>query len=320
MKKMLAALATTVLSWSALAAYPEKPVTIVVPFAAGGPTDKVARDLGVVLSKHLNNQTVVIENVGGAGGTLGAARVAKAAPDGYTLLLHHIGMATSPALYRKMPYDTLGDFQSISLVGDVPLVILANPALPVRNLKELVTLVKQQPGKMSYASFGMGSMSHLGGALLMDMLGLKMIHVPYKGGGPAMTDLIGGHVPLFFASSATAPEPVKAGRARALAIASASRSPLLPTVPSVNEALGIKGYEATIMYGVFTPAKVSPDIVRRLSEVTGKVLRAPDIVARLQAQGMAAPAPGTPEQMTAYIKENLPLWAKVIREANIRID
>ncbi len=300
--------------------WPAKPVRMVIPWPPGGGTDILGRLFAEPLAQALA-QPVVIENRGGSNGLIGAEAVARAAPDGYTIMFHSVtSHILNPAFYPKMPYDTLGDFQSVSLVGDVPLVILANPALPVRNLKELVTLVKQQPGKMSYASFGIGSMSHLGGALLMDMLGLKMIHVPYKGGGPAMTDLIGGHVPLFFASSATAPEPVKAGRARALAIASASRSALLPTVPTVNEALGIKGYEATIMYGVFTPAKVSPDIVRRLNEVTGKVLRAPDIVARLQAQGMAAPAPGTPEQMTAYIKENLPRWAKVIRDANIRID
>ena len=196
-------------------------------------------------------------------GLIGSEVVARAVPDGYTIMFHSVtSHILNPAFYPKLPYDTVNDFQSVTLAGDVPLALLANPALPVRNLKELVTLVKQQPGKMSYASFGVGSMSHLGGELLMGMLGLKMIHVPYKGGAPAMVDLIGGHVPLFFASMATVPDPVKAG----------------------------------------------------------KFLRAPDTVARLQAQGMAATIPGTPEQMTAYIRENLPRWAKVIREANIRID
>ena len=300
--------------------WPAKPVRMVIPWPPGGGTDILGRVISDPLAQALG-QPVIVENRGGSNGVIGAEVVARAVPDGYTIMFHSVtSHILNPSFYPKLPYDTVNDFQSVTLVGELPLAVLAHPSLPVRNVKELVALVKQQPGKMSYASFGVGSMSHLGGEMFMGMLGLKMVHIPYKGGNPAMVDLMGGHVPLFFASLPTVPEPVKAGKVRALAITSAGRSPLLPDVPSVNEAAGIKGYEATIMYGVHTPAKVSPDIVRRLNEVMGKVLRSPDTVAKLQAQGMAATIPGTPEQMTAYIKENIPRWAKVIRDANIRLD
>jgi len=300
--------------------WPAKPVRMIIPWPPGGGTDILGRVVSEPLAQAIG-QPVVVENRGGSNGLIGAEVVARAVPDGYTIMFHSVtSHILNPAFYAKVPYDTVNDFQSITLVGDLPLVVLAHPSLPVRNVKELATLVKQQPGKMSYASFGVGSMSHLGGEMFMSMLGLKMVHVPYKGGAPAMIDLMGGHVPLFFASLPTVVEPVKSGKVRALAITSAARSKLLPDVPSVNEAAGIKGYDATIMYGVFTPAKVSADIVKRLNEAMGKVLRSPDTGAKLQAQGMAATIPGTPEQMTAYIKENLPKWAKVIREAGIKLD
>ena len=300
--------------------WPAKPVRMVIPWPPGGGTDILGRVLAEPLAQALG-QSVLVENRGGSNGLIGAEVVARAAPDGHTIMFHSItSHILNPSFYAKMPYDTLNDFQSVTLVGELPLVVLAHPSLPVRNLKELAALVKKQPGQMSYASFGVGSMSHLGGEMLMGMLGLKMVHVPYKGGSPALADLMGGHVPLFFASLPTAPEPVRSGKARALAITSATRSPLLPDVPSVNEAAGVKGYDATIMYGVMTPARGSPDIIKRLNEVTGRVLRTPDTISKFQAQGLASTIPGTPEQMTAYIRENIPRWAKVIREAGIKLD
>lgn len=300
--------------------WPAKPVRMVIPWGPGGGTDILGRIVAEPLAQAIG-QAVIVENRGGSNGLIGAEVVARAAPDGYTTMFHSVtSHILNPAFYAKMPYDTVNDFQSVTLVGDLPLVVLAHPSLPVRNVKELVALVRQQPGKMSYASFGVGSMSHLGGEMFMSMLGLKMVHVPYKGGAAAMIDLLGGHVPLFFASLPTVVEPAKAGKVRPLAITSATRSRQLPDVPSVNEAAGIKGYDATIMYGVFTPAKVSPDIVKRLNEAMAKVLRSADTGTKLQAQGMAATTPGTPEQMTAYIRENLPRWGKVIREAGIRLD
>ena len=185
MKKTLLTLAAALVASSAFAAYPEKPITIVVPFAAGGPTDKVARDLAVVLAKGLNNQTVIIENVGGAGGTLGAAKVAKANADGYTLLLHHIGMATSPALYRNMPYKTLDDFEYIGMVNEVPMTVIGKPSLPANNYRELVSWIAQNKGKINLGNAGVGSASHLCGLLFQTALKIDMTPVPYKGTGPA---------------------------------------------------------------------------------------------------------------------------------------
>ena len=223
MKKLLAALATATLSLSALAAYPDKPVTIVVPFAAGGPTDKVARDLGVVLSKHLNNQTVIIENVGGAGGTLGAAKVAKAAPDGYTLLMHHIGMATSPALYRKMPYDTLGDFEYLGMVNDVPMTIVARPTLPANTMPELVKWLEANKGKINLANAGLGAASHLCGLLFQQSLKIDMTTVPYKGTGPAMTDLMGGQVDIMCDQTTNTSAQIEGGKVKGYAVTSSKR-------------------------------------------------------------------------------------------------
>ena len=195
MKKTLLTLAAAMVASSAFAAYPEKPITIVVPFAAGGPTDKVARDLAVVLAKGLNNQTVIIENVGGAGGTLGAAKVAKANADGYTLLLHHIGMATSPALYRNMPYKTLDDFEYLGMVNEVPMTLIGRPSLPANNFAELRTWISANKGKINLANAGLGAASHLCGLLLQQSMAVDMTTVPYKGTAPAMTDLLGEKQP-----------------------------------------------------------------------------------------------------------------------------
>jgi len=205
MNKTLLALAALAVSTGALAAYPEKPVTIVVPFAAGGPTDKVARDLAEVLRKGLNNQTVVIENVGGAGGTLGAGKVAKAAPDGYTFLLHHIGMATSPGLYRNLPYKTLDDFEYVGMVNDVPMTLIGRPTLPANNYAELVKWLEANKGKINLANAGLGAASHLCGLLFQQSLKIDMTTVPYKGTAPAMTDILGGQVDLMCDQSPSCP-------------------------------------------------------------------------------------------------------------------
>jgi tripartite-type tricarboxylate transporter receptor subunit TctC len=196
MNKTLLTLALSAIASTALAAYPEKPVTMVVPFSAGGPTDKVARDLAEVLRKNLNNQTVVIENVGGAGGTLGASKVAKAAPDGYTLLLHHIGMATSPGLYRNLSYKTLDDFEYLGMVNDVPMTLIGRPTLPAKNYTELVAWLESNKGKINLANAGLGAASHLCGLLFQQSLKIDMTTVPYKGTAPAMNDLLGGQVDI----------------------------------------------------------------------------------------------------------------------------
>ena len=238
MKKIRLLLAATLalVSAGALAAYPEKPITIVVPFAAGGPTDKVARDLAVVLGKNLNNQTVVVENVGGAGGTLGAAKVAKAAPDGYTLLLHHIGMATSPALYRKMPYDTMGDFEFLGMVNDVPMTIVSRPTLPANNFAELRSWVNANKGKINLANAGLGAASHLCGLLFQQSMQVDMTTVPYKGTGPAMTDLLGGQVDLLCdQTTQTVPVIQDGKRAKVFGVTTPQRLSSLPNIPTLDE-------------------------------------------------------------------------------------
>src|SRR5262245_35185723 len=221
---------------SAWAQYPDKPVTIVVPFAAGGPTDKVARDLAEVLRKGLNNQTVIIENVGGAGGTLGAAKVAKAPNDGYTLLLHHIGMATSPALYRKMPYETLTDFEYLGMINDVPMTVVGRANLPANNFAELRTWINANKGKINLANAGVGAASHLCGLLFQQALGVDMTTVPYKGTAPAMTDLLGGQVDIMCDQTTNTSGQIEAGKIKAFAVTTLKplTTPALAKLPTLD--------------------------------------------------------------------------------------
>ena len=224
MKRLLTAALATLAATAAFAEYPDHPITVVVPFAAGGPTDKVARDLGVVLGQHLK-QTVIIENVGGAGGTLGAAKVAKASPDGYTLLLHHIGMATSPALYRKMPYETLSDFEYLGMINEVPMTLIGRPTLPANNYAELVKWLEANKGKINLANAGLGAASHLCGLLFMQSLKIDMTTVPYKGTAPAMSDLLGGQVDIMCDQTTNTTSYIKSGRIKAYAVTSKARVP-----------------------------------------------------------------------------------------------
>jgi tripartite-type tricarboxylate transporter receptor subunit TctC len=286
MKKILAALATATLSLSALAAYPDKPVTIVVPFAAGGPTDKVARDLGVVLSKHLNNQTVVIENVGGAGGTLGAAKVAKAAPDGYTLLLHHIGMATSPALYRKMPYDTLGDFEYLGMVNDVPMTIVGRPTLPANSMADLVKWLEANKGKINLANAGLGAASHLCGLLFQQSLKIDMTTVPYKGTGPAMTDLMGGQVDVMCDQTTNTSAQIEGGKVKGYAVTSPKRltTPALAKLPTLDES-GMKGFNVSIWHGMYAPKGTPKPVQDQINAALRKALADPEFIKRQEALG-----------------------------------
>ena len=318
MKKMLAALATTVLSWSALAAYPEKSVTIVVPFAAGGPTDKVARDLGVVLSKHLNNQTVVIENVGGAGGTLGAARVAKAAPDGYTLLLHHIGMATSPALYRKMPYDTLGDFEYLGMVNDVPMTIVARPTLPANTMPELVKWLEANKGKINLANAGLGAASHLCGLLFQQSLKIDMTTVPYKGTGPAMTDLMGGQVDIMCDQTTNTSAQIEGGKVKGYAVTSSKRltTPALAKLPTLEES-GMKGFNVGIWHGMYAPKGTPKPVQDQINAALRKALADPEFIKRQEALGAVVITDarlGSAEHKK-FVEAEINKWGPVIKAA-----
>ncbi|MGI9154063.1 MAG: tripartite tricarboxylate transporter substrate-binding protein [Rubrivivax sp.] len=318
MKKLLAALATTALSLSALAAYPEKPVTIVVPFAAGGPTDKVARDLGVVLSKHLNNQTVIIENVGGAGGTLGAAKVAKAAPDGYTLLLHHIGMATSPALYRKMPYDTLGDFEYLGMVNDVPMTIVGRPNLPANSMPELVKWLEANKGKINLANAGLGAASHLCGLLFQQSLKIDMTTVPYKGTGPAMTDLMGGQVDIMCDQTTNTSAQIEGGKVKGYAVTSPRRlsTPALAKLPTLDES-GMKGFNVSIWHGMYAPKGTPKPIQDQLNAALRKALADPEFIKRQEALGAVVVSDARLGQAEhkKFVEAEINKWGPVIKAA-----
>ena len=318
MKKLLAALATTALSLSALAAYPDKPVTIVVPFAAGGPTDRVARDLGVVLSKHLNNQTVIIENVGGAGGTLGAARVAKAAPDGYTLLLHHIGMSTSPALYRKMPYDTLGDFEYLGMVNDVPMTIVARPTLPANTMPELVKWLEANKGKINLANAGLGAASHLCGLLFQQSLKIDMTTVPYKGTGPAMTDLMGGQVDIMCDQTTNTSAQIEGGKVKGYAVTSSKRltTPALAKLPPLDES-GMKGFNVGIWHGMYAPKGTPKPVQDQINAALRKALADPEFIKRQEALGAVVITDarlGSAEHKK-FVEAEINKWGPVIKAA-----
>src|SRR6187399_509040 len=260
------ALVLAALAAPALAEYPDKPVTIVVPFAAGGPTDKVARDLGEALRKPLGGQSVVIENVGGAGGTLGANKVAKAAPDGHTLLLHHIGLSTAPSLYRTLPYKTLEDFEYVGMINEVPMTLIGKPTLPANNFAELLKWMEANKGKINLANAGLGAASHLCGLLLQSTLKIDMQTVPYKGTAPAMNDLLGGQVDIMCDQTTNTTGQIEAGKVKAFAVTSSKRltTPALKNLPTLDEA-GLKGFNVTIWHGLYAPKGTPKAVVDKIN-------------------------------------------------------
>ena len=270
---------------AALAEYPDKPITVVVPFAAGGPTDKVARDLGDVLRKQLN-QTIIIENVGGAGGTLGAAKVAKAAPDGYTVLLHHIGMATAPALYRKLPYDTLGDFEYLGMINEVPMTLIGRSTLPASNFAELRKWIDANKGKINLANAGLGAASHLCGLLFQQAVAVDMTTVPYKGTAPAMTDLLGGQVDLMCDQTTNTSQQIEGGKVKAFAVTTSKRltTPALAKLPTLDES-GLKGFNVAIWHGLYAPKGTPKAVVDKLNAALRAALKDPEFIRREEALG-----------------------------------
>ena len=265
---------------------PSKPITLVVPFSAGGPTDKVARDLAEALHKPLGNQSIIIDNVGGAGGTLGAAKVARAAPDGYTLLLHHIGMATSPALYRKMPYDTLGDFEYLGMINDVPMTIVGKPSLPANNYVELTKWLEANKGKINLANAGLGAASHLCGLLFQSTLKIDMQTVPYKGTAPAMNDLLGGQVDLMCDQTTNTSGQIAAKSIKAYAVTSSKRltTPALKDLPTLDEA-GLKGFNVTIWHGLYAPKGTPKAVVDKINAALKVALKDPEFIKREESLG-----------------------------------
>ncbi len=318
MNKTLVALAAALLAGSAFAAYPDKPVTIVVPFAAGGPTDKVARDLAEVLRKSLNNQTVVIENVGGAGGTLGAAKVAKASPDGYTLLLHHIGMSTAPALYRNLPFKVLEDFEFLGMVNEVPMTLIGRPTLPANNFAELQKWLEANKGKINLANAGLGAASHLCGLLFQQSLKIDMTTVPYKGTAPAMTDLLGGQVDIMCDQTTNTSGQIEAGKVKAYAVTTMKplTTPALSKLPTLDSQ-GLKGFNVSIWHGLYAPKGTPKAIADQLNGALRNALKDAEFIKRQEALGAVVVTDSrlAPAEHKKFVEAEINKWGPAIKAA-----
>jgi tripartite-type tricarboxylate transporter receptor subunit TctC len=297
--------------------YPTKPIRMIVAYPPGGGTDIVGRMVAQKLSENFG-QTVVIDNRGGAAGNIGSEIAARSAPDGYTVLMGNVAPnAINVSLYAKLAYDPVRDFAPVSLVASTPNVLVVQPSLAVKTVGDLVALAKAKPGTLNYPSAGLGSSSHLAGELFDSIAAVKMVHIPYKGGGPALTDLLGGQVQLMFATLPAAMPHVKSGKLRAIAVTSAKRSQALPELPTIGETL--KGYEASTWYGLLAPAGVPRAVVIALNAQIVKILGVAETQGRLLAQGFE-PVGGAPEEFGAYIKSEIAKWARVIKAAGIRAE
>jgi len=299
-------------------AYPDRPLKMVVPFAAGASSDMLARTVAEGLGARLG-QPVVVENRAGAGGNIGADVVAKAAPDGYTLGIGSIGThATNGLIYAAMPYDTIKDFAPITLVAAVSLVLVVHPSVPAHDVRELIAYLKERPGKISYASGGVGASQHLAGELFKYLAKVDMVHVPYKGSAGSVPDLISGRVPVMFADLPLVLSYIQNGSLRALAVGDRERSPVLPAVPTLAES-GLPDYQANAWYGLFAPAGTPPDIVARLQREVAAILGQPDVRKRLVAQG-ANPSGMAPDAFKAFQRKEIDRWKTVVQAAHIKMD
>jgi tripartite-type tricarboxylate transporter receptor subunit TctC len=295
--------------------FPSRTITIIVPFAAGGPTDTVTRLVAEAMGREIG-QTVVVENVGGAGGTLGAARVAQARPDGYTLLLHHIGMATAPTLYRRLPYDPVGGFETIGLVTEVPMTLVAKKDFPANTLAEAVAVIKREGDRLNYANAGIGAASHLCGLLLQKAADTAMTTVPFRGTGPAMQELLSGRVDLMCDQTTNTTEQINAGAIKVLAVTTPERVASLPNVPTSAEA-GLPGFEVTVWHGLYAPKGTPPEIQQRLSKALQAALRDPRLIQRFAELGTAPVAQdrATPEAHRRFWQADIAKWRPIIQAA-----
>jgi tripartite-type tricarboxylate transporter receptor subunit TctC len=300
--------------------YPSKTLTIIVPFAAGGPTDTVTRLVAEAMTRDLGQQ-VIVENVGGAGGTLGAGKAAKADADGHTLFLHHIGMATSATLYRKLPYDTLNAFDYIGLVTEVPMTIIARGNFEPTDLKSLIAYVKANKDKVTYANAGIGAASHLCGMLFMSAIETQVTTVPYKGTGPAMTDILGGQVDFMCDQTTNTTGQIKAGKVKAYATTSAQRLSNLPDIPTAIEA-GLKDFQIGVWHGLYVPKGTPKPVIDRLTASLQKALKDPNVVARFAELGTApaTEAEATPAALKAKLEGEIKRWESVIKSAGVYAD
>lgn len=318
--KRIAALSLIALISGPVAAqqYPSKPIRMVVGFAPGGGTDLVARIIGQKMTESWG-QTVLVDNRAGATGTIGADLVAKAPPDGHTLLMGHVNShGIAPNLFKKLPYDAERDFAMVAYVGYVPNVLVIHPSIPARNVKELIAIAKAQPGTLNYASSGVGSTQHLAGELFTLLTGVKIVHVPYKGSGPAVVDLLAGHVSMNFDTMPPVLPHIKSGRMRALALTTPKRSPQMPNVPTMME-VGLKGFDMTNWYGVMAPAKTSRDTVTKLNAEINRIVMLPDAKAKLEEAGTQLD-PMSPEQFATFLRSEIGKYAKLVKAANVTLD
>ncbi|HEY9279033.1 MAG TPA: tripartite tricarboxylate transporter substrate binding protein [Eoetvoesiella sp.] len=314
---LLCAALAVVGSSPVLAAYPDKPIHLVVSTSPGGGADVTARLLVPELSKRLG-QTIIVDNKPGASGMIAGKYVADQRADGYTYLFDITTAAVNPSLYANMPYTPLKDLVPVTQVLQAPNVLVVNPSVPVSTVQEFIAYAKSKNGDLAYASSGNGSAQHLAGEMFKDRTGIKMTHVPYKGGGPALADVVAGHVPVFFAFLASAAPHIKAGRLKAIALAGNARSPLLPDVPTIAES-GLPGFEVYDFNGFFAPAGTPPEAINRMQRDLAATLATPTVRAQLEALG-AEPVGNTPQEFESFLRNEIKKWGEVIKKANIKIE
>ena len=317
MKKLFALLLLTLTGLGHAQTWPTRPIKLVVPFAAGGTTSILGRAMADKLAPLLG-QPVVVDNRPGAGGNVGMDAVAKSEPDGYTLLMGPIGLAINPALYSKMSFDPLRDLAPIGLYAGVPNLLVVHPSVPAQSLKELIALFKANPGKYNYASNGNGTSSHLAAEMLKSSAGVDIVHIPYKGGAPAMADLLAGQVTMLFDQMPAVLPQVKGGKVRALGVSSAQRSAAAPEVPSLAEA-GLPGFDMTVWFGLLAPARTPPAVLQRVNAEMGKVLQDPEFRTFLAGLGVS-PLGGSPEAFASFMQAETQRWAQVVKASGARID
>jgi len=300
--------------------YPSKVITIVVPFAAGGPTDTVARLTAAPMSKTLKQQ-VIVENVGGAGGTIGANRVAKAPADGYTLFLHHVGQSTAPALYRKLPFDPIADFEPIGLINEVPMTMVAKKDFPAKDLKELISYVKVNKDKVNLANAGLGAASHLCGMLFMSAIQTDLTTVPYNGTAPAMNDLLGGQVDLMCDQTTNTTSQIKAGKIRVYGVTTLKRIASLPNVPTLDEA-GLKGFEVTVWHALYAPKNTPKAVIDKLTNALQDALKDTNVKQRFGELGTEPVSldRATPQVLQKHLKAEIDKWTPIIKKAGVYAD
>ncbi len=303
------------LSGAAAQTYPSRNITMVIPFAAGGPSDTIGRLTAEAMSKSLG-QTVIVENVVGAGGTRGSAQVAKANPDGYTILLHHVGMSTAPTLYRKLPYNPLTDFETIGLVTDAPMSLVARPDFPAKDFSGVLAFIRENKDKVSYANAGIGSASHLCGMLLMSAIGVQMTTIPYNGTGPAMTDLIGGQTDIMCDQTTNTTGHIKSGKVKAYGVTITTRVKSLPELPTLDEA-GLKGFEVAVWHSLYAPKGTPNDVIAKLTAALQAALKDEKVIERFAALGTepVTQAQATPAAHTKKLEAEIVKWRPLIQAA-----